>query len=83
MADMHPEDIKAAIRKRGRTITALAEAHGLPKQVVSMAISARVSARAEAVIADFIDVPPQAIWPSRYDADGKRIMLRAAPARAA
>lgn len=76
MPDMHPEDIKAEIRKRGYNLTALAEENGLAKQSVSEAIRARSSARAEEIIAKLLDKKPCEIWPSRYRADGQRIMLR-------
>jgi len=76
MSDMHPEDIKALIRKRGSNITALAATAGLNKQSIATAIHARVSARAEQAIADFLEMPAAKIWPSRYNKDGSRISLR-------
>lgn len=75
MTDRHPEDIKAALRKRGFTLTVLAEANGLHKQVLSLALTTR-HARAEAAIAEALGEAPQAIWPSRYRLDGTRIQLR-------
>lgn len=77
--DMHPEDIKAAIRKKGGSLAALAraqEASGKPAisiQALSQALQARVSARCECIIADFLEVHPRQIWPSRYRANGTRI----------
>lgn len=82
MADMHPEDIKAEIRKRGYNLTELAEINGLAKQSVSEAIRSRASAKAEKIIGDLLDMDPAEIWPSRYRADGTRIMLRRSPAAA-
>ena len=79
MADMHPEDIKAEIRKRGYSLTELAEINGLAKQSISEAIRMRSSARAEKVIAELLEMKAREIWPSRYRADGKRIMLRRSP----
>ena len=76
MTDMHPEDIKAAIRKRGSTLSELAEASGMKKQNLAIAMRARTSARAETVIADFLGMPAAKIWPSRYRRDGQRIALR-------
>lgn len=76
MADMHPEDIKAAIRKRGSNLSALAFAADMNKQTLSLALTARVSAKAEQVIANFIERPAAEIWPSRYGADGKRTSMR-------
>lgn len=77
MTDMHPEDIKAEIRKRGYTLAALAREHGVSKQQLSMAIGSRVSARCERIIADFLSTKPHRIWPSRYHKHGARIELRA------
>ena len=76
-SDMHPEDIKAEIRKRGYTMTELALANGMAKQSIGEAIRVRSSARAEKIIADLLEMKPREIWPSRYRADGKRIFLRA------
>lgn len=76
MTDMHPEDIKAEIRKRGSTLAALAAAVGMHKQVLSLALASRTSWRAEAAIAAFLEKPAASIWPSRYDDNGNRINLR-------
>ncbi len=73
----HPEDIKAAVRKRGLTLSALAARHDMSTQAVSRALHERSSARAEKVIADFLGVHPMQIWPSRYDARGERLTLLA------
>lgn len=71
--DWHSEDVKAAIRKRGSTLTALAKANGISVQALSRAIFERSSARAEIIIAEFLGVHPMKIWPSRYDASGARL----------
>lgn len=71
--DWHSEDIKGAIRKRGSTLSALAKSHGISAQALSQAILERSSARAEIIIAEFIGLHPQQIWPSRYDAKGTRL----------
>lgn len=76
MTDMHPEDIKAEVRKRGSNLSALAFAADMNKQTLSLALTARVSAKAEQVIANFLDLPAAQIWPSRYGADGKRTSTR-------
>lgn len=75
MPDMDPEDIKAAIRKNGRTMASLALASGVHKQTLSLALRARVSSKSELVIADFLGMHPMDIWPSRYDRDGKRLTM--------
>ena len=79
MSDMHPEDIKASLRKRGTTLSQLADENGVSKQTVGAALRGRASARSERIIADALDLKPCEIWPSRYRADGKRIMLRRSP----
>lgn len=76
--DMHHEFIKAAIRQKGGSLAALA-AHEkqagrtISAQALSLALSGRVSARCEQIIADFLEKHPKEIWPSRYRADGSRI----------
>jgi len=79
----HPEDIKAAIRKRGSTLSALATRNGMTAQALSRALHERSSARAEQIIADFIGVHPMQIWPSRYDDQGERLSLLAVRKEAA
>lgn len=71
MSDWHPEDIKAAVRKRGYTLTALGASNGLSRQAMSLVL-VRPWAEAEDVIARFLDVPPAKIWPSRYNSNGSR-----------
>lgn len=75
MPDMNPEDIKAAIRKAGTTMSALASTTGVARTTLSMALHARVSAKAEQIIADFLSLHPMVIWPSRYDKSGRRLSL--------
>lgn len=81
--DWHPEDIKAAIRKRGITVTDLARRHGVSKQALSLAMQARVSGNCERIIAAALGLDPSSIWPSRYHADGSRINFAARPEVAA
>lgn len=68
----HPEDIKAAIRKRGVTVGSLGAPHGLTASAMRMALTTPVP-RADKVIADFLEVPLHALWPDRYDAEGHKI----------
>lgn len=77
MTDMHPEDIKAAIRKQGFTLAELAVRADVSKQAISAAIAHRSSERVDLVIADFLGLKPHQIWPSRYNAKGQRIRYRA------
>lgn len=68
--DWHPEDVKAAIRKTGTTLTALALAHGLSESAVRITLL-RAWPRVEALIARHLGRRPQEIWPSRYDSLGQ------------
>lgn len=70
-ADWHPEDIKAAVRKRGTTLAAIAKAAGIKGNALRHALTVP-RADAERAIAKFLDVHPMTIWPSRYDSDGSR-----------
>lgn len=69
--DWHPEDIKAAIRKRGETLTSLGRKRNIDCRLMSLSLSYPHKA-AEAAIASFLNVPAHMIWPSRYHGDGKR-----------
>lgn len=68
--DWHPEDVKAAVRKSGTSLTALAVAHGLSESAVRRALISPWP-RVQALIAKHLSRRPQDIWPSRYDARGK------------
>lgn len=67
--DWHKEDIKAAIRKRGVTLEDLALANGYARSTVRATLI-QPSPNVQALIAEFLGVTPQEIWPSRYEADG-------------
>ena len=75
-SDWHPEDIKAAVRKRGQTLAGLSRSAGLSEQMLNQCLFYRVSERGDLVIANFIELPPHHIWPSRYNPDGSRLRLR-------
>lgn len=68
----HPEDIKAAIRKKGVNVSDLGKDHGLSGSAMRLALWQPVP-RADKVIADFLEVPLHALWPDRYDAEGHKI----------
>lgn len=68
--DWHPEDIKAAVRKTGTTLSAISRAAGLSDGAAKRALDIPWP-RAEAIIAAALDLRPQDIWPSRYQADGR------------
>jgi Ner family transcriptional regulator len=68
---MHREDIKAAVRKRGTTLKALALAGGLSESACRKALDVPCP-RGEALIAAFLNLPIHEIWPDRYDTRGGR-----------
>lgn len=74
-ADWHVEDIKAAIRKTGATTVSLSLQHGYSRAAVRVAFLKPWPA-IEAIIAAHLGVPPQSIWPSRYDPAGEPIRKR-------
>jgi Ner family transcriptional regulator len=74
--DWHPEDIKAAIRKTGTTMSAISRAAGLSDGAAKRALDIPWP-RAEAIIAARLGLRPQDIWPSRYDHDGLPLRGRA------
>jgi Ner family transcriptional regulator len=71
-SDWHREDVKAAVRKSGTTLVALALTNGFTETTVRKALD-RPSPRAEAIIARQLGVTPQTIWPSRYDSAGNPV----------
>lgn len=68
--DWHPEDIKAALRKSGVTLTDLAKRHGFARTAVSV-VAHRAWPRMQQIIARQLRLHPMVIWPSRYDAAGR------------
>lgn len=72
MQDLHPEDIKAAIRKKGATLSSLGKRRGIDRRIMSIALT-KPHRVAEEVIAEFLQVPANQIWPSRYHQNGTRL----------
>ena len=71
--DWHPEEIKAAVRmsQPRMTLQRLARECGLHPHACSHAI-AKPHYLGELAIANLLGLAPQAIWPSRHEADGTR-----------
>ncbi|PHM70018.1 helix-turn-helix domain-containing protein [Xenorhabdus kozodoii] len=63
--DWHQADIIAALRKRGTTLAALSREAGLSSSTLANALS-RQWPKGERIIADYLEVHPSEIWPSRY-----------------
>jgi Ner family transcriptional regulator len=64
-ADWHWADVKAALEKRGLTLTELAEMHGYATSSFTV-VKGKAWPAAEKIIADAIGVDVSEIWPSRY-----------------
>ena len=68
----HKADIRAAVEKKGKTLTQLALDSGLDPTACSVALL-RPWAAPEKVIAAFVGVPLWELWPRRWNVDGTRI----------
>jgi Ner family transcriptional regulator len=64
-ADWHPADVLAALKKRGKTLSGLSQAHGYHATAAGKALKQPWPAL-EAHIAAALDLRPEEIWPSRY-----------------
>lgn len=64
----HVEELKAAIRMRGKTMAQLSRDHGYCSDAVRIALT-RPWPAVERIVADFLDVDPWALWPDRYDSN--------------
>lgn len=62
---MHRAYIIAAIREKGSTLAQLSIDAGLHPRTLGNALE-RKYPKGEKIIADFIGIPPQEIWPERY-----------------
>ncbi|WP_066568156.1 helix-turn-helix transcriptional regulator [Snodgrassella sp. CFCC 13594] len=65
-ADWHRADIVAALKKKGWTIAALSREVGLSSNTLKTAL-ATPYLKGERIIATAIGVPPEEIWPTRYE----------------
>ncbi|WP_140918684.1 helix-turn-helix domain-containing protein [Limnobaculum xujianqingii] len=64
-ADWHPADIKAALEKRGLTLRQLSVQAGYAEDSLKSVL--RTPCRPyQQIVASALDVPPDVIWPSRY-----------------
>lgn len=64
---MHPEDIKAAIRKRGETQTSLAEELKVSVMAVGHVVTGRgKSSRIARRISEITGLSVNALWPGKY-----------------
>ncbi len=63
---MHVEDIKAALRKQGWTLTRIAKELNVGPSAVSHTLIRQRSRRIEQMIASKLGLSPHEIWPQRY-----------------
>jgi len=64
---VHPEDIKATLRKRGFRQADIARALGVSKTAVNYVIVGKTqSARVAHGVAAAAGLPVEALWPGRY-----------------
>lgn len=72
----HREDIKAEIKKRGKTLSDLWRKNKpLAYSALSLSLD-RPIPRANRIIAEFLGLPLNHLWPQWYDSSGKRISSR-------
>lgn len=76
--DWHNADIKCALEKKGWSLSRLSVHHGYCRTACVVALW-RPAPKMERTIADAIGVPPQVIWPSRYDEHGNSNRRRGRP----
>lgn len=64
--DWHRQDIMAEIRKRGITVAELARQSGYKNPATFYNVFKLPYPKVERIVAEFLGVEPQEIWPSRY-----------------
>lgn len=74
----HREDVKAALRKKFKTLTAFEQHLSLPVGSVKDVLRGRAVSRTEKAIADAIGIPLAEIWPARYSAGANQSIPKAA-----
>lgn len=65
ITDMHPEDIKAEIHKRGLSFAELGRRNGYASGSLKGVLRAPCESYQQ-IVADALGRPPETIWPSRY-----------------
>ena len=64
--DWHRQDILAAIRKRGISAAELARRNGYDNPTTFYNVFKAPYPKVERIIANFLGMQPEEIWPSRY-----------------
>ncbi len=68
-AGWHPQDIMAAVRKRGSSLQRLARENNFSRNAFNRALKERFP-NAHTIIADFLGVSRGELWPAWYRKDG-------------
>jgi Ner family transcriptional regulator len=68
--DWHPADIVAALRKAGWSLRKLSASHGYSPGALKNALHTRWP-KGQRLIAEALGLPPEQIWPSRYQSKPK------------
>lgn len=66
LEDWHRQDIAAEIRKRGISVAELARRNGYNNPTTFYNVFKLPYPKVERIVADFLGVEPQVIWPTRY-----------------
>lgn len=77
-ADWSHAKILAALQERGHSLFRLSINHGFTANAAGKALK-KPSPAMERIIAAALDLPPQAIWPDRYDDSGSPLRRRRKP----
>lgn len=73
-ANMHAEDVKAAVRKKGISLARLARDNGLSDSAVRKALYGPIP-RGNRAIAKHLKKPLHELWPEWFDKHGNRITI--------
>lgn len=63
--DWHAEQVKAAVRMKGKSLSQLSREAGLKPDTMRNVFRCHIP-RYEAIIAGYLEMDPAHIWPSRY-----------------
>lgn len=78
----HPQEIISAVRIKGSNLQRLGREHGFSRVTFNRATK-ECFPRAHTIIADFLGVPRQTIWPQFYNEKGERRLFKQVPANQA
>lgn len=69
--DWHAEQVKAAVRMKGKTLAQLSREAGLKPDTMRNVFRCHIP-RYEEIIAGYLELEPANIWPSRYSQGGNQ-----------